>query len=279
MSAEKHTIHPAVKWAGGKRQLLDRILPLVPEHDTYYEPFVGGGAVFLALAPEKAVINDSNEELVNVYRVIRDNPEELIALLKEHRDRNSKDYYYEVREQDRVFEQYAEMSPAARAARILYLNRTCFNGLYRVNRAGEFNVPWGRYKNPQIVDEQNIRDMSAYLNRAKVKILCQDYRETFRGIRKDSFVYLDPPYMPISQTSSFTGYTAAGFGEIQHKKKKKQCDLLNRRGIRFLLSNSNSEFVKKLYREYTIEEVEASRSVNAKGDGRGNVTELLIRNY
>ena len=279
MSAEKHTIHPAVKWAGGKRQLLDRILPLVPEHDTYYEPFVGGGAVFLALAPEKAVINDSNEELVNVYRVIRDNPEELIALLKEHRDRNSKDYYYEVREQDRVFEQYAEMSPAARAARILYLNRTCFNGLYRVNRAGEFNVPWGRYKNPQIVDEQNIRDMSAYLNRAKVKILCQDYRETFRGIRKDSFVYLDPPYMPISQTSSFTGYTAAGFGEIQHAELKKQCDLLNRRGIRFLLSNSNSEFVKKLYREYTIEEVEASRSVNAKGDGRGNVTELLIRNY
>ncbi len=270
---------PVVKWAGGKRQLLETILERIPEHGTYYEPFVGGGAVLFGLQPEKAVINDSNGELINLYRVIKEQPGELLACLKEHQEKNSRDYFYEIRALDRDLEQFASLSPARRAARMVYLNKTCYNGLFRVNRAGEFNTPWGRYKNPSIVNEEAIRAISRYLNEARVLILCGDYRESFKGIRKDAFVYLDPPYMPLSASSSFTGYTAAGFGRQEQIELKRQCDLLNRRGIRFLLSNSCSPFIEDLYKEYRIERVSARRAVNARGDGRGAVQELLIRNY
>lgn len=272
-------VTPIVKWVGGKRQLLDQIIPRIPKHNTYYEPFVGGGAVLFRLQPKKAVINDSNEELINIYKVIKEHPEDLIACLTEHKERNSQEYFYEVRALDRSFETYMDLSPVERAARIIYLNKTCFNGLFRVNRAGEFNSPWGRYKNPNITSEDTIRAMSRYLNKARVMILCEDYRDSFKGIRKDSFVYLDPPYMPISSSSSFTGYTAAGFGPQQQIELKKQCDLLNKRGIRFLLSNSCCDFIEDLYREYIVERVSAKRTINAKADRRGAIDELLIRNY
>ena len=175
-------IAPIVKWAGGKRRLLDRILPLIPEYETYYEPFLGGGAVFFALQPEKAVINDSNGDLMDIYRVIKESPEELIALLQEHAEKDSKDYYYVIRALDRDFEAYESLTDVERAARFLYLNKTCFNGLFRVNRSGEFNVPYGRYKNPEIVAPEGIRAISTYLNSAKIRMLSQDYREVFRGI-------------------------------------------------------------------------------------------------
>lgn len=272
-------VTPIVKWVGGKRQLLEQIRPLIPEHNTYYEPFVGGGAVFFHLQPKKAVINDSNEELINIYRIIKERPEELIGVLEKHQERNCQEYFYEVRSLDRSWESYVDLSAVERAARIIYLNKTCYNGLFRVNRAGEFNSPWGRYKNPNIVNEETIRAMSRYLNKAKVMILCEDYRETFKGIRKDSFVYLDPPYMPISSSSSFTGYTAAGFGPQQQIELKKQCDLLNKRGIRFLLSNSCCDFIEDLYKDYIVERVQAKRAINAKADRRGAIEELLIRNY
>ena len=171
-------VTPIVKWVGGKRQLLDQIIPRIPEHNTYYEPFVGGGAVLFKLQPKKAVINDSNEELINIYKVIKEQPEELIARLTEHKERNSQEYFYEVRALDRSFETYMELSAVDRAARIIYLNKTCFNGLFRVNRAGEFNAPWGRYKNPNITNEETIRAMSRYLTESKVMILCEDYRDT-----------------------------------------------------------------------------------------------------
>ncbi len=276
---KRKPIAPVVKWAGGKRRLLERILPLVPEHETYYEPFFGGGAVLFALQPEKAVINDSNADLMDIYRVIASQPEELISLLEEHAAHDSKDYYYEVRALDRDFDRYEAMTDTDRAARFLYLNKTCFNGLFRVNRSGEFNVPYGRYKNPEIVGADGIRAMSSYLNRAKIRMLSQDYREVFRGIRENAFVYLDPPYMPISETSSFTGYTAAGFDRQQQTELKKQCDKLNRRGVKFMLSNSCCDFIIRLYRDYRIEHVSALRSVNARADGRGKVEELLIMNY
>ena len=272
-------IAPIVKWAGGKRRLLDRILPLIPEYETYYEPFLGGGAVFFALQPEKAVINDSNGDLMDIYRVIKESPEELIGLLTEHAEKDSKDYYYAIRAQDRDFEAYESLTDAERAARFLYLNKTCFNGLFRVNRSGEFNVPYGRYKNPEIVAPEGIRAISSYLNSAKIRMLSQDYREVFRGIRENAFVYMDPPYMPISETSSFTGYTAAGFDRQQQTELKKQCDKLDKKGVKFMLSNSSCDFIAKLYRDYRIEHVSAPRSVNAKADGRGRVEELLIMNY
>lgn len=279
MTAKDPLVSPILKWVGGKRQLIESIVPLIPEHTTYYEPFVGGGAVLFHTQPKKAVINDSNEELINIYQVIKEQPEELITLLESHRDRNSQEYFYEVRSLDRDKGEYAALTPAERAARIIYLNKTCYNGLFRVNRAGEFNAPWGRYKNPNITNETTIRAMSRYFNGAKVTVYCGDYREALKGIRKGSFVYLDPPYMPLSTSSSFTGYTAAGFGPQEQVELKRQCDLLNKRGIKFLLSNSCCDFIENLYQDYIVERVSAKRAINARADKRGAIDEVLVRNY
>lgn len=279
MTAKDPLVSPILKWVGGKRQLIESIVPLIPEHTTYYEPFVGGGAVLFHTQPKKAIINDSNEELINIYQVIKEQPEELITLLESHRDRNSQEYFYEVRSLDRDKGEYAALTPAERAARIIYLNKTCYNGLFRVNRAGEFNAPWGRYKNPNITNETTIRAMSRYFNGAKVTVYCGDYREALKGIRKGSFVYLDPPYMPLSTSSSFTGYTAAGFGPQEQVELKRQCDLLNKRGIKFLLSNSCCDFIENLYQDYIVERVSAKRAINARADKRGAIDEVLVRNY
>lgn len=279
MTAKDPLVSPILKWVGGKRQLIESIVPLIPEHTTYYEPFVGGGAVLFHTQPKKAVINDSNEELINIYQVIKEQPEELITLLESHRERNSQEYFYEVRSLDRDKGEYAALTPAERAARIIYLNKTCYNGLFRVNRAGEFNAPWGRYKNPNITNEITIRAMSRYFNGAKVTVYCGDYREALKGIRKGSFVYLDPPYMPLSTSSSFTGYTAAGFGPQEQVELKRQCDLLNKRGIKFLLSNSCCGFIENLYQDYIVERVSAKRAINARADKRGAIDEVLVRNY
>lgn len=279
MTAIDPLVSPILKWVGGKRQLLDSILPLIPEYTTYYEPFVGGGAVLFHTQPKKAVINDSNEELINIYTVIKEEPEALISLLEKHRQENSQEYFYEVRALDRDRERYSELTAAQRAARIIYLNKTCYNGLFRVNRAGEFNSPWGKYKNPNITNETTIRAMSHYLNKAKVTVMCGDYREALKGLRKGAFVYLDPPYMPISSSSSFTGYTAEGFGVMEQKELKKQCVLLNKKGIKFLLSNSCCEFIEDLYKDFIVERVSAKRAINAKAEGRGVIDEVLVRNY
>lgn len=279
MTAIDPLVSPILKWVGGKRQLFDFILPLIPEYTTYYEPFVGGGAVLFHTQPKKAVINDSNEELINIYTVIKEEPEALISLLEKHRQENSQEYFYQVRALDRDRERYSELTAAQRAARIIYLNKTCYNGLFRVNRAGEFNSPWGKYKNPNITNETTIRAMSHYLNKAKVTVMCGDYRQALKGLRKGAFVYLDPPYMPISSSSSFTGYTAEGFGVIEQKELKKQCDLLNKKGIKFLLSNSCCEFIEDLYKDFIVERVSAKRAINAKAEGRGVIDEVLVRNY
>ena len=271
-------VMPVVKWVGGKRQLITEIDKYIPSHfSTYYEPFLGGGAVFFYLQPKKAVVNDINKELINLYQVIQDNVEELIEDLKKHK--NEPDYFYSIRELDRDLEVYKKLTPVERASRIHYLNKTCYNGLFRVNSQGQFNVPFGRYKNPNIVNKTTLRAVSNYFNSAKITFKCCDFEEALKGARKGSFVYFDPPYDPVSDTSSFTGYDKGGFDRQEQIRLKKLCDKLNRRGIKFLLSNSETEFILDLYRDYKIEIVQAKRSINSKGNKRGEVNEVLVMNY
>lgn len=273
-------IKPVLKWVGGKRQLLEKINAQIPSKiSTYYEPFVGGAAVLFDLQPKKARVNDSNEELINVYRTIKDYPLELIKMLKIHAKENNEEYFYRIRELDRDREEYSGLSSIEKAARIIYLNKTCYNGLFRVNNAGEFNSPWGKYKNPNIVNDTTVKALAKYLKNNDVVFSCCDYQDALQNIRRGAFVYFDPPYMPISETSSFTGYTANGFGEIQQRELKAVCDDLNMRGIKFLLSNSSCEFIRNLYIDYNIATVPAKRFINANADKRGAVDEVLIRNY
>ena len=275
-------VAPVLKWVGGKRQLISDIEPLIPRRvSTYVEPFVGGGAVLFHLQPKKAIINDYNQELMNVYQVIKDNPDELIEVLKEHKELNSEDYFYEVRSLDRN-DDFERLSNVKKAARIIYLNKTCYNGLFRVNRAGFFNTPYGRYKNPSIVDEVAIKAVSNYFNSANIKFLTGDYKEALKRLRRGAFVYFDPPYMPISSSSNFTGYTEHGFDYEKQVELRDECLKLHNRGVRFLQSNSYSTEILELYSDkkvFNIEIVQAKRSINSQADKRGEISEVLIYNY
>ncbi|BCV21073.1 DNA adenine methylase [Moorella sp. Hama-1] len=269
---------PLLKWAGGKRQIVYWILKYVPQtFTTYYEPFLGGGAVLFALQPEKAVVNDINSELINVYEVIRDNVEELIADLRKHR--NEEAYFYAIRNLDRDKERYNRLTPIQRASRIIYLNKTCYNGLFRVNRAGEFNAPFGNYKRPNIVNELTLRAVSDYFNRAQITFTCRDFEAVLKEARKGAFVYLDPPYDPVSTTASFTGYSRGGFGKDEQIRLKETCDQLNKQGIKFLLSNSATDFIKELYKDYHLEIIQAKRAINSRADKRGEIDEVLVMNF
>lgn len=275
--AKKLLVSPILKWVGGKRQLLSEILPMIniKSGSTYVEPFLGGGAVLFDLQPKKAVVNDYNGELINVYLTVRDFAEELITELEKHNANNTEDYYYEIRALDRS-EKYQEMSNVEKAARIIYLNKTCYNGLYRVNLAGQFNSPYGKYKNPNIVNATAIRAMSKYFNENKIEICNGDYREVLKRVKKNSFVYLDPPYMPISSSSSFTGYTENGFSYEQQVALKNECDKLRKKGIPFVQSNSDCLEIRELYKEYEIKTVQAKRAINSNASKRGEINEVLI---
>lgn len=277
MTRKNPLLKPILKWVGGKRQLLDEIMPLIPASmSLYVEPFVGGGAVFLSEQPEHARINDFNSELINVYTVVRDRPDSLIEKLKEHSRLNTSEHYYEVRGLDRE-DGFSNVDPITRAARIIYLNKTCFNGLYRVNSAGQINSPYGRYKNPNIVNEAGIRALSKFLN-GDVEIMAGDYAKALENLPSGAFVYLDPPYMPLSQTSAFTGYTEGGFDYEQQIRLRDECLKLKERGIRFVESNSDCQEIRDLYEgeEFEIRTVQAKRSINSRGDRRGAVNEVLI---
>lgn len=275
-------VAPVLKWVGGKRQLISEIEPLIPRRiSTYVEPFVGGGAVLFHLQPKKAIINDYNQELMNVYQVIKDKPNELIEVLQEHKGLNSEDYFYEIRSLDRS-ENYENMTDVEKAGRVIYLNKTCFNGLFRVNRAGFFNTPYGKYKNPSIVNEVTIKAVSNYFNSAKIKFLTGDYKEALRRLRRGAFVYFDPPYVPISSSSSFTGYTEHGFDYEKQVELRDECLKLHNRGVKFLQSNSYSPEILELYSDqkvFNIEIVKAKRSINSQVDKRGEISEVLIYNY
>lgn len=272
-------VQPVLKWVGGKRQLIPEIskyFPNIKSISTYYEPFVGGGAVLFHFKPKKAVINDVNEELINLYQVIKDDVEVLIEDLNKYE--NDEELFYRIRELDRSPE-YRNLSSVKKASRMHFLNKTCYNGLYRVNSAGEFNTPFGKYKNPNIVNEDVLRAVSNYLNNSKVKILNVDFEESLKWIRKEAFVYFDPPYDPISPSSNFTGYSEGGFDREQQIRLKKLCDRLDSKGVRFLLSNSSTNFIKELYKDYQIITVYAKRNINSVATKRGEVEEVLVKNY
>ena len=271
---EKET-YPIVKWVGGKRQLMFELLKNMPKsYNRYFEPFIGGGALFFELQPNNAYISDMNEELINLYTVVRENVYELIADLNRHEV--SKEYFLEIRNLDRT-DEYKNLSNVQRASRFIYLNRTCFNGLYRVNSQGQFNVPFGDYKNPRIVDENNLLNCSELLKNTEIK--CVDFSEILTKVKKGDFVYFDPPYVPLNETSSFTSYTKDGFDMDMQFKLREVCDELDSMGVMFMLSNSDTKFVNELYSNYEIKKVFASRAVNANAEGRGKITEVLVRNY
>jgi len=284
---------PFLKWAGGKTQLLDEIDKRLPkdeifagEIDTYIEPFVGGGAVFFHIVQNYSTIQrfylfDINVDLINCYNAIKNNVESLIdelrsletAFLRKRSGR--KDFYYEIRDQFN-----ADRSPA----KLIFLNKTCYNGLYRVNRKGDFNVPFGDYKNPTICDEANLRNASEILQNAE--IICGDFTDSEKYIDSHTFVYFDPPYRPLSQTASFTSYSKDSFSEKDQIKLAEFCKQIHRKGAKFLLSNSDPKnedsedhFFEDHYKGFAIDTVKAARQINCKASGRGQIKELLITNY
>ena len=271
-------VMPVVKWVGGKRQLLPTLTPLIPERfTTYCEPFLGGGAMLFWRQPQRAIVNDVNSDLIHMYEAIRDNVENLILELEKHK--NDSAHFYEVRDWDRNREQYDALSSIEKAARIIYLNKTCYNGLFRVNNAGEFNTPFGNYKNPNIVNAPTLRAVSAYFQKAEITFSCRDYTDVLAEIPRGTFVYLDPPYDPVSDTANFTGYSRGGFCRDDQIHLRECCDDLTQRGIKFMLSNSATDFIKEQYAAYHITVVKAKRAVNSDAAGRGQVDEVVVRNY
>lgn len=270
-------VKPFLKWAGGKRYLEFEIKNRIPKFSQYHEPFIGGGAILFSLQPKKAIINDINKDIINVYNVIKNDVDGLIKNLS--KQKNESTHFYKVRELDRDKNNFNKLSDVEKAGRIIYLNKTCFNGLFRVNNQGQFNAPFGRYKDPNFINEPILRAVNKYLHDNNVMILNKSFEELLSTIKKGSFVYLDPPYDPVSETASFTGYNLYGFDKEDQKKLKEFCDKLNRKGVKFLLSNSATDFIKDLYKDYSIDIVKAPRNINCDGTKRGKVDEVLVRNY
>lgn len=272
---------PFTKWTGGKRQLLRELNDNLPvDYNTYYEPFVGGGALFFDLMPQNAVINDLNEDLMLCYKAIKNDVDNLIYLLKIHEENNSKEYYLKVRDIDRDIS-YKNLCSTEKAARLMYMLRVDFNGLYRVNKKGQFNVPYGKYKNPKIVNESLLREISEYLNNTNIKILSTQFFEAVSDAKKGDFVYFDPPYIPISESSSFTSYTKDGFSLEEQKKLRDTFIELDKKGVYVMLSNSSSPIVYELYKNYkeNIIVVGANRMINSNSKKRGKINEVIIKNY
>jgi DNA adenine methylase len=268
---------PFLKWAGGKRQLLPTIRKYIPsKYGTYYEPFIGAGAVLFDIQPVVGVINDSNTELINCYKVIKDSIAELILILGQHK--NEKEYYYAIRDLDRD-PNFKNLDPVQRASRIIFLNKTCFNGLFRVNSAGQFNVPFGSYNNPKIVDEIVLKAVHNYLVTKNIQIMNVDFEQSVKNAKKGDFIYFDPPYDPVSDTSSFTGYDLNGFGKNEQERLWDVYRKLSDKGCYVLLSNSATEFILDLYKDFHIEKVSASRNINSVATGRGKIDEVLVMNY
>ena len=271
---------PFVKWAGGKRQVINELLKYVPdEFDTYYEPFVGGGALLFELSPKKAVINDSNEELMNVYNVLcnEEKFKKMCNLLNSYETKHSEEFYYNIRNKDRSKTAFNRLSDYTRAARTIYLNKACFNGLYRVNSKNEFNVPFGKKTHVNTYEGSNLITVSTYLTMNDVKILSVDFEEAVKDAKKGDFVYFDPPY--DSDTKSFTSYTETGFDKSEQTRLARVFKELDKKGVYVMLSNHSTVLVNELYKDYHIYTIEAKRNINANGKKRGKVEELIITNY
>ena len=271
---------PFVKWAGGKRQIINELKKYVPEeYNCYYEPFIGGGALFFELAPKHAVINDSNKELMNVYTVMTDDEKynKMCKLLNNYETKNSEEFYYEIRNKDRDREKFDKLNDYTKAARTIYINKACFNGLYRVNSKGQFNVPYNKKTNVNTYDSENLLVVHMYLTMNDVKILNVDFEEALQEAKEGDFVYIDPPYDSIN--SSFTSYTEEGFGKDEQRRLAKVYKELNDRGVKVMLSNHNTPLINELYNEFNIHVIEAKRNINSNGKKRGKVEEVIITNY
>jgi DNA adenine methylase len=268
-----------LKWAGGKLQLIEQFKNLFPHNfNNYYEPFIGSGAVFFyirsKLKPHKVILSDTNEELINCFGVVRDKPYELIELLSNHRKKHSKDYYYAVRsiESDRL-------DSVSKAARLIYLNKTCFNGLYRVNSKGQFNVPMGDYENPCIFDKNILFQASQLLQGVHLRVTT--FEKVLDLAEKEDFIYFDPPYIPLSKTSSFTQYSKGSFSAKEQKRLSQVFSILDLRGCFVMLSNSDHALTRELYRDYekNIVIVRAKRNINSVGSKRGAINEVVVTSY
>ncbi len=247
------------------------------KYNRYFEPFIGGGALFFELKPKNALINDYNKELSNLYTIVKDMPTELIDSVCKHK--NESDYYYETRALDRDESKYSKLTKLDKASRFIYLNKTGFNGLYRVNLKGECNVPFGRYVNPKYCDPKNIKNCSELLK--NTEITNGDFENIKDKIKKGDFIYFDPPYIPLNASSNFTAYTEKGFDEDMQLRLRELCDYIDNIGAYFMLSNSYTDYTLELYdvNGYTVHTVHANRSINSKANGRGKVKEVLVTNY
>jgi DNA adenine methylase len=242
-------------------------------YNSYIEPFIGGGAFFFSMLPNEGTISDINSELINAYEVVRDDVYNLIESLKQHK--NEEEYFYSIRAQKTT-----EMTQVQRASRFIFMNKTCFNGLYRENSKGQFNTPFGRYKNPNIADADTLQAVSVYLNQSNISILHQDYKTTAMNAKKGDFVYFDPPYYPMSATASFTKYAKGDFNAQNQAELADIFRTLTKRGCYVMLSNSNTEFIKELYKDFELIEVEANRFINCQGNHRGKqAVEVLVKNF
>jgi len=269
--ANAMSARPFLKWAGGKSQLLPQLRPFIPKtFKAYHEVFLGGGALFFALGPRAARLTDVNTELIDCYRAVRDDVDGVIAALRKHR--YEKEHFYKVRALAPE-----SLSPAARAARMIFLNKTAFNGLYRVNSSGRFNVPFGRHRNPLICDVENLRACSVALAQAATEIA--DFSAVADHAKRGDFVYFDPPYVPVSDTSYFTSYSVGGFTWDDQRRLAEVLRLLSKRKVKVMLSNSDAPQLRALYSEFRIETVEATRRINSQVGGRGKINEILVLNY
>lgn len=268
---------PFVKWAGGKGRLLSQLRPLFPpglDRMRHVEPFVGGGALFFSRIPGRALLTDINPTLVATYTAIRDDVQSVVEGLRVLANRHSKESYYQIRER---YNEGRRLSSSKRAAMFIYLNKTCFNGLHRVNRKGEFNVPVGSYKNPRILNENGLYAASRALRNAKLE--CTGFESLLENAKPGDFVYFDPPYEPVSETASFTSYTRDGFSREDQTRLRDVYRALHRRGCKLMLSNSDVPFIRELYEDFHIDTVAAARAINCNAKKRGKVSEVVVRNY
>lgn len=277
----KVKLHPFVKWAGGKTQLLEKLNNYMPKsYNNYFEPFVGGGALFFNIAPKKAIINDYNSELICAYRCfLNDYSFEMLKNeLKKHENAHNEEYYYEVRDMDKE-DDFINLPDYVRAARMIYLNKACFNGLYRVNSKGYFNVPSGKKKKVVTFDEDNFNSLREYFKENNITVMNGDFSEVCEKATSGDFVYFDPPYDVIENKNSFTAYAKDNFGKDEQKRLAMLFKELSDKGVYVMLSNHNTAFINELYKDYNIHIVNAKRMINSKADGRGDVEEVIITNY